>query len=141
MLHPHRSAAARTPRAAARAAVCLALAAAALSAAPGPASGALITSFTAGVLNDENVANPQTSDYFTQAGGHPDVAFTKFTMDTSASAVEDVRVDLPAGLTVNPQATPRCSSATVALCPANTQVGTTNVTVANIPLIGKETVT
>jgi len=112
-----------------------------LAAAASPASGALITSFSAGVLNDENVANPQASDYFTQAGGHPDVAFTEFTMNGSASPAEFVRVDLPAGLAVNPQATPRCSSATVNSCPANTQVGKTNVTISNIPLIGKETVT
>ena len=118
-----------------------ALAAALLSAAGAtPASGALITSFSAGVLNDENVANPQSSDYFTQAGGNPDVAFTKFTLNASAGAAEFVRVDLPAGLAVNPQATPRCSAATVNACPANTQVGTTHVTIANIPLIGKETV-
>jgi hypothetical protein len=105
-----------------------------------PASAALITSFSAGVLNDENFANPQTSDYYTQAGGRPDVAYTKFTLNTSDSAAEFVRVDLPAGLTVNPQAIPRCSSATVNSCPANTQVGKTFVTVTNIPLIGKETV-
>ncbi len=128
-------------RAAARLAVAVALALAGLGAGAGQASAALITSFSAGVLNDENVANPQSSDYFTQAGGHPDVAYTKFTLNTSDSAAEFVRVDLPAGLTVNPQATPRCSSATVTSCPANTQVGTTKVTIANIPLIGKETVT
>ncbi len=118
-----------------------ALALALPAAAPAHASAALITSFSAGVLNDENSANPQSADYYTQAGGHPDVAFTTFTLDTSQSAVEAVRVDLPAGLTVNPQATPRCSAATVTSCPASTQVGRTNVTVSNIPLIGKETVT
>src|SRR6185312_1256418 len=67
--------------------------------APGRASATpLITSFSAGVLNDENSANPQSSDYYTQAGGHPDVAFTKLSLDTSQSAAEAVRVDLPAGL-------------------------------------------
>jgi hypothetical protein len=112
-----------------------------LLAAPGTALGApLITSFTAGVLNDENTANPQPSDYFTQAGGHPQVAFTKFALDTAAGAAEEVRVDLPAGLAINPQATPRCSAATVNTCPANTRVGTTNVTIANIPLLGKQAV-
>ncbi len=91
----------RRGRTAARLAAAAALALAGLGAAAGQASAALITSFSAGVLNDENVANPQSSDYFTQAGGHPDVAFTKFTLNTSDSAAEFVRVDLPAGLTVN----------------------------------------
>ena len=109
--------------------------------APSAASAALITSFSAGVLNDENTASPQSSDYYTQAGGHPEVAFTDFTLNTSASAVETVRVDLPAGLAVNPQAIPRCSAATVTSCPASTQVGKTKVTIANIPIIGKQTVT
>lgn len=119
------------------AALLLALAAAAF---PAPAPAALITSFTAGVLNDENTANPQPSDYYTQAGGRPDVAFTKFTLDTSLSPVEQVRVDLPAGLAVNPQAIPRCSAGTVTTCPANTQVGKTSVTVTNIPIVGTQTV-
>ena len=108
---------------------------------PATASGSLITSFTAGVLNDESTVSPQSSDYYTQAGGHPDVAFTKFTVDTSAGAVETVRVDLPAGLAVNPQAIPRCNAATVTTCPADTQVGKTSVTIANIPIVGKQTVT
>ena len=138
--HPRRGARPRR-RATSRLLAALAVAVALIAAGATTASAALITSFSAGVLNDENVANPQTSDYFTQAGGRPDVAFTKFTMNTADSAVEQVRVDLPAGLTVNPQATPRCSSATVNSCPANTQVGKTTVTIANIPLIGKETVT
>jgi hypothetical protein len=101
----------------------------------------LITSFSAGVLNDENVANPQTSDFYTQAGGHPDVAYTKFALNAAAREAEFVRVDLPAGLTVNPQAVPRCSAAAPSGCPSNTRVGTTNVTIANIPLVGKQTVT
>ncbi len=138
----HNAKARRLGRTAARLTAAAALALALLGAGgAAPAPAALITSFSAGVLNDENVANPQSADYFTQAGGHPDVAFTKFTLNTSDSPAEFVRVDLPAGLAVNPQATPRCSSATVTSCPANTQVGTTKVTIANIPLIGKETVT
>jgi hypothetical protein len=119
----------------------LAIALLSLSVPPRAAATGLITSFTAGVLNDENTANPQASDYFTQAGGHPDAAFTKFTINTSDSAVEFVRVDLPAGLAVNPQAIPRCSAATVTSCPSDTQVGKTTVTISNIPVLGNQTVT
>src|SRR5487761_2179596 len=115
-----------------------------LCTAPGAASAANpITSFSAGVLIDENTAAPLSSDYATQAGAHPDVAFTKFTLDTTQGSAEYVRVDLPAGLAVNPQAIPRCSASgtTLTTCAADTRVGRTKVTVATIPLVGKETVT
>ncbi len=102
----------------------------------------LITSFSAGVLVDENTANPQNSDFATQAGSHPDVAFTKFTLDTSLGSAQDVRVDLPPGLAVNPQAIPRCSASgtTLSTCPSDTRVGTSTVTIANVPVLGKQTV-
>ncbi|HEV3034234.1 MAG TPA: hypothetical protein VGX72_05540 [Solirubrobacteraceae bacterium] len=101
-----------------------------------------LTSFSAGVLVDENTANPQPSDYATQAGSHPDVAYTKFTLDTSQGSAEFVRVDLPAGLTVNPQAIPRCSASgtTLGSCASDTRVGTATVTIANVPIFGKQTV-
>ncbi len=133
---------ARSPRALSLlAATALSLVAVAAGAPARASATSLITSFTAGVLNDENVSNPVNSDYYTQAGGRPDVAFTKFTLNTSDSAAEFVRVDLPAGLAVNPQAIPRCSAATLSSCPSDTQVGKTNVTITNIPIIGKQTVT
>jgi hypothetical protein len=102
----------------------------------------LITSFSAGVLVNEDTANPQTSDYATQAGSHPDVAYTKFSLDTSEGSAEFVRVDLPAGLTVDPQAIPRCSASgtTLSSCASDTRVGTATVTIADIPLVGKQTV-
>ncbi len=114
-----------------------------LAGAPARASAtSLISSFSAGVLVNENTANPQTSDYATQAGAHPDVAFTKFTLDTSLGSAESVRVDLPPGLSVNPQAIPHCSATgtTLNTCPSSSRVGTSTVTIANIPLIGKQTV-
>lgn len=105
-------------------------------------ASSLITSFSAGVLVDENVANPQSADYATQAGSHPDVAFTKFALDTSLGSAQDVRVDLPAGLTIDPQAIPRCSAngTTLSTCASDTQVGKATVTIANVPLLGKQTV-
>ncbi len=107
------------------------------------ASAGLIKSFSAGVLVDENTANPQTSDYATQAGSHPDVAYTKFTLDTSLGSAQFARVDLPAGLSVNPQAIPRCNASGTTLnatCPAKTKVGEATVTIANVPLLGKQVV-
>ena len=67
----------------------------------------------------------------TQAGSHPFVGVTSFTMNTTASgapdgSLQDVRVDIPSGLVPNPQATPQCTDAQFALslCPASSQVGT-----------------
>ncbi len=101
----------------------------------------LIASFSAGVLKgEEHLENPQPEDYAVQAGSHPEVAFTKFTLNTALGSAREVRVDLPAGLSVNPQATPQCSAATLSSCPASARVGTSTVTVANVPLLGKQTV-
>ena len=117
-----------------------ALAALSLLCAPAGAAAAnpLVTSFTAGVLVDGNTSNPQPADYATQAGSHPAVAFTNFTLNTGLGSAQDVRVDLPPGLSVNPQAIPRCSVSGSGLssCPADTQVGTSTVQIANVPLLG-----
>jgi len=78
--------------------------------------------------------SPNNPDYFLEAGGHPPIGFTNYIIqhEESTGKVEPVgvtiptspivepevnrdiktlRVDLPPGLTVNPQATPRCSIA------------------------------
>ena len=103
------------------------------------ASG-LITKFEAGVLKDENVAAPKESDYATQAGSRPDVAFTKFTFATNLGAPTGLRVDLPPGLSVNPQAIPRCTESEVSKCPKDTQVGT-NTIVLKVPFSGETSYT
>jgi hypothetical protein len=107
------------------------------------AAASLITSFSAGVLVDENTANPKEADYATQAGSHPDVAFTKFSLNTTLGSAEAVRVDLPPGLSVNSEAVPQCSQSGTNLtsCPSDTQVGTATVTITKIPLAGTETLT
>jgi hypothetical protein len=83
--------------------------------------------------------------FFEEAAGHPPVGFTQFIINTEAGPVpgteipigdlRTVRVDLPPGLTVNPQATPQCDlgpesekSPDSANCAAATQVGTSEVT-------------
>ncbi len=78
-------------------------------------------------------SNP--SQFFTQAAGRPPVGLTDFVFNTNVlglpeGKVKNVRVDLPEGLNVNPQATPQCSKATFEAggCAANTQVGVSEVT-------------
>ncbi len=60
-------------------------------------------------------------DFFEEAAGHPQVGFTQFIVKSKAGLVgpeepigglKTVRVDLPVGLSVNPQATPQCPLAT-----------------------------
>ncbi len=87
--------------------------------------------------------SPLTSgQFFTQAAGHPAVGFTQFIVkhtagllgaETPVGDVKTLLVDLPAGLSVNPQATPRCQLAagqSPATCPADTAVGTSTLTAA-----------
>jgi hypothetical protein len=87
-----------------------------------------------------NVDSPD-AQFFEDAAGHPPVGFTQFIVKSKAGALgpeepiaslKTVRVDLPVGLTVNPQATPQCSQADfesnpTVLC-ATAEVGTSFVT-------------
>ena len=78
--------------------------------------------------------------FFTQAAGHPPVGFTQFIVrHTSVGPLEfpvgfikDLRVDLPLGLSVNPQATEQCALASfeesASKCPGGSQVGTSAIT-------------
>jgi hypothetical protein len=83
--------------------------------------------------------------FFEQAAGHPPVGFTQFIVNEEPNPLvplterpvgnlRTVRVDLPPGLAVNPQATPQCDLAAVehpGSCPADTMVGTSEVTATN----------
>jgi hypothetical protein len=77
----------------------------------------------AGTCNsDAPECSPQTpGQFFTQAAGHPPVGFTQFIVKNEpfflgpvelganpVGTLKDIRVDLPVGLSVNPQATERC---------------------------------
>lgn len=86
------------------------------------------------------------AQFFEQAAGHPQVGFTQFivkhtttevgpvTLEEPVGDLRTVRVDLPAGLSVNPQATPQCKQETFELnpilCPAGSDVGTSFATAA-----------
>ncbi len=87
------------------------------------------------------------AQFFEQAAGHPPVGFTQFIIKKESKPVigeipvgnlKTVLVDLPVGLSVNPQATAQCTlkeGESPSSCPANTQVGTSAVTATN-PLTG-----
>lgn len=85
-----------------------------------------------------SIATP--GQFFKQAAGHPPVGFTQFIVKTEDGVpvgnLKTVRVDLPVGLSVNPQATEQCEldpgeSPTSSVCPASSKVGTSTVTAEN----------
>lgn len=98
----------------------------------------------AGVCNtDVPECSPESPDvqYSTQAATHPPIGFTQFIVKDGGGlgldpvgVLKDVRVDLPPGLSVNPQATPQCELAAfqqnVTNCPAASIVGASLITVA-----------
>ncbi len=81
-----------------------------------------------------SVATP--AQFFEEAAAHPQVGFTQFIVrskapgETPVGALKTIRVDLPVGLSVNPQATSQCSQAEFDLsaCGAETKVGESSVT-------------
>lgn len=95
------------------------------------------------------------SQFYEQAAGHPPVGFTQFIVNTEPGTIGDVpvgnvrtvRVDLPPGLTVNPQSTlaqcelePEESPDTCAITAPDSKVGTSVVTVVStvVPTDGLE---
>ncbi|HET7445064.1 MAG TPA: hypothetical protein VFJ57_10435 [Solirubrobacterales bacterium] len=97
-------------------------------------------------LGSDLTCSPSTSaQFFTQAAGHPPVGFTQIIVkhsgafETPAGDLKTVLVDLPPGLSVNPQATPQCvlvgGKFPPGGCPANTQVGTSIVTASVLGLL------
>jgi len=75
-----------------------------------------------------------SSDFYTQAAGHPNWGITKFELNHSGNNVEGaalkrIRVDIPSGLAANPEALPKCSQTefTNNECSTETKVGTTEL--------------
>ncbi|HWM64570.1 MAG TPA: hypothetical protein VNP96_11355 [Solirubrobacterales bacterium] len=82
--------------------------------------------------------------FYKQAAGHPPIGFTQYivkhkeivpnTLEETEAVPKTIRVDLPVGLTVNPQATPQCEiavfKANEANCPAGSIVGREEVTLS-----------
>jgi hypothetical protein len=120
----------------------LCIAVAALSA-PAAFAAFGLTKWEAGTCIENTEAAPCTAEtpgkYYTQAAGHPNFGITDFRLKTSGASgsekpegnVKEVRVDLPAGLSVDPYATPRCKLAELESskgCPEDTQVGEVQLT-------------
>ncbi len=112
-------------------------------------SGAFgVTKWEAGTCTENSEAAPcnreTTSKYYTQAAGHPNYGITDFRFKTTGASgseapegnVKRVRVDLPAGLSVNPYATPRCKLSELegSGCPPESKVGEVQLT-AHLNLI------
>jgi hypothetical protein len=115
----------------------IALAISALAASSASAIG--IADFEAGTCATDatpavecTFASPSSSMY-TQAAGHPNYGITDFTVSevSGENQAKRVKVELPKGLNVNPQAVPQCPVATFesdeAACAASA-VGTSYVT-------------
>jgi hypothetical protein len=112
--------------------------------APQHTPGTAADGWQAGTCNfDLPECSPESphAQYSTQAATHPPIGFTQFVVrDEEGGLVEpvgvikDVRVDLPVGLSVNPQATTQCPLATFEAsplgCPLDSVVGVSLATVA-----------
>ncbi len=91
------------------------------------------------------------AEAFTQAAGHPPAGITTFEVnhkkvglaEEPEGALKRIRVDVPVGLAADPETLPKCKLAefNANTCPANTQVGTTELTaydgVSDLPISGK----
>jgi hypothetical protein len=132
--------------------------AALLGALPAAAQAFAVEKWEAGTCKESNCtdAGPESA-FYTQAAGHPNFGLTDFefkyktegvvkTWKTPEGHVKDVRVDLPPGLAVNPEAaTAFCSEAELnsdeEKCPAASKVGVDQATgTAEVALGIKETV-
>ncbi|HTA13158.1 MAG TPA: hypothetical protein VK765_07025 [Solirubrobacteraceae bacterium] len=127
---------------------------------PSAADAFSLTKWEAGTCSNEECtdAGPH-EDFYTQAAGHPNFGITDFRFASTKTVVvpgveeweepvghvKDVRVDLPAGLAVNPEATPQCEEAQLnkdeKLCPPKSQVGVDEATGTAEVLGIKKTVT
>ncbi len=116
-------------------AVVLAIAAAAVMSGGSALAALSVSKWEAGTCREVNCEDSgPTSRFYTQAAGHPDFGITDFRFaatkvgvghEAPTGKVKDVRVDLPPGLAVNPEATEQCTEAQLDQfnCPAGSQVG------------------
>ena len=100
-------------------------------------------------LPPERYCSPETPElFYTQAAGHPPIGFSQYIVkhvlpnpaeperQIPVALLNEIRVDVPAGLTINPQATPQCEiavfEANEALCPPGSIVGKEELTLATV---------
>ncbi|HEV3045805.1 MAG TPA: hypothetical protein VGY13_00450 [Solirubrobacteraceae bacterium] len=99
-----------------------------------------LTKWEAGTCSEESCKDSEgesSTKFYRQAAGHPDFGITDFRFAVTKHAgllgevenpvghVKAVRVDLPPGLAVNPEATPTCEAAVFEKleCPGDTKIG------------------
>ena len=99
-----------------------------------------------GELPPGKFCSPETPAlFFQQAGGHPPIGFTQYIvkhlnpgpgLQIPVGLLKELRVDLPAGFTVNPQATEQCEIAVFEAdetkCPPGSVVGKEELTLATV---------
>jgi hypothetical protein len=99
---------------------------------------------TCKVTSCKDAGTKQEEEFFTQAAGHPNFGITDFEMNYKEALgakqpeghIQDVRVDLPPGLSVNPEATEACTEAQLneSKCPSESKVGEDEATgTVNVP--------
>jgi hypothetical protein len=103
--------------------------------APAGAHAFAVSKWEAGTCTEVSCSDAGSSSaFYTQAAGHPDFGITDFEFahrevapldEEPEGKVKDVRVDLPPGLAVNPEATEKCTEQQLDSfeCPAASQVG------------------
>ena len=94
-----------------------------------------LTKWEAGTCIDSGCTASKPAEFYTQAAGHPPYGITDFRLKTEGSGapeghIEEVRVDIPKGLSVDPLATPQCKLSELegSGCPPDTQVGKVQLT-------------
>ena len=94
-----------------------------------------LTKWEAGTCTTPGCTAAKPSEFYTQAAGHPPFGITDFRLKTEGSGapeghIEEARVDIPVGLSVDPLATPQCKLSELegAGCPPDTQVGKVQLT-------------
>jgi hypothetical protein len=108
--------------------------------------GVTENNFEAGTCTVATCTYATTSDFYTQAAGHPPFGITTFELNSKSGAPEGalkrVRVDIPPGLAADPQALPTCSDTEFEAnaCKAETKVGTNELEVydgiGDLPISG-----
>jgi hypothetical protein len=114
-----------------------------LTLAPG-ASAFGVTKWEAGTCKSgvgECTYGSDPSRFFTQAAGHPEEGLTDFAFEANGITgvpegnVKDVRVDLPEGLNVDPQAVPQCPKETFEADPTQCEAMGSKVGVSEVSAI------
>ena len=100
---------------------------------PATAGAFVVSKWEAATCGESTCKDSPPTGLYLQAAGHPNFGITDFGFEfteallvkTPVGKVKDVRVDLPPGLSVNPEATVQCTEAQLneSKCPPESKVG------------------